>query len=127
MTFLAVVEHRLIPARVWNEWSRLRANGLASVWAPASKESSHVGNAGVEVATMKSALVAFPTLATAQFQLFFDCGRAVRCLLPSGESRFMQLAVLYGYQDADCDAEQLALTEQLFGAASGELGVSFVW
>ena len=27
--FLAVVEHRLIPARVRSEWSRLRAEGLA--------------------------------------------------------------------------------------------------
>ena len=28
--FLAVVEHRLIPARVWSEWTRLRRKGLAS-------------------------------------------------------------------------------------------------
>ena len=34
--FVAVVEHRLIPAWVRSEW----------VWAPASQESSHVGNAG---------------------------------------------------------------------------------
>ena len=36
----------------------------------------------------------------------------------------MHLVVLYGYQGADLDAEQLALTEQLFDAAFGELGVS---
>ena len=35
----------------------------------------------------------------------------------------MHLVVLYGYQGADSDAEQLALTEQLFDAALGELGV----
>ena len=29
----------------------------------------------------------------------------------------MHLVVLYGYQGADSDAEQLALTEQLFDAA----------
>ena len=34
--FLAVVEHRLIPARVRSEWSRLRRKDLASVWSPAS-------------------------------------------------------------------------------------------
>ena len=34
----------------------------------------------------------------------------------------MHLVVLYGYQGADSDAEQLALTEQLFDAL-GELGV----
>ena len=50
---------------------------------------------------------------------FFDCGRAVRCMLPLGFGRFLHLVVLYGYQGADADAEQLALTEQLFDAAFG--------
>ena len=54
---------------------------------------------------------------------FFDCGRAIRCLLPLGSGRFMILVVLYGYQGADSDAEQLALTEHLFDAALEELGV----
>ena len=36
---------------------------------------------------------------------------------------FMHLAVLCGYQGADCDSEQLALTEQLFDAALGKLAV----
>ena len=31
----------------------------------------------------------------------------------------MHLFVLYGYQGADCDAEQLALAEQLFDALGG--------
>ena len=45
--------------------------------------------------------------ATAQFELFFfDCGRAVRCVLPLGCGRFMHLVVLYGYQGADREAEQ---------------------
>ena len=47
--FLAVAEHRLILARVRSEWSRLRSKGISSVWAPASQDSSHVGNAGVGV------------------------------------------------------------------------------
>ena len=59
----------------------------------------------------------------AQFKRFFDCGRAVRCLLPLGAGRFMHLVVLYGSQGADTDAEQLALTDQLFDAALGELSV----
>ena len=87
--FLAVVEQKLIPARVRSEWARLKTKGLASIWAPASQDSSHVGNA------------------------------AVRCLLPLGAGRFMHLAALYGYQGADTDAEQLALTEKLFDAAFG--------
>ena len=54
---------------------------------------------------------------------FFDCGRAVRCLLPLGAGRFMHLFVLYGFRAADSDAEELALTDQLFDAASSELSV----
>ena len=62
-------------------------------------------------------------LPLSNFSGSFDCGRAVRCLLPLGAGRFMNLVVLYGYQGADTDAEQLALTEQLLDAALGELGV----
>ena len=44
-------------------------------------------------------------------------------MLPVASGRFLHLVVLYGHQGADTDAEQLALTEQLFDAALGELGV----
>ena len=121
--FLAVAEHRLIPTKVRSEWSRLRRKGFSSVWATASQGSSHVGNAGVGFVSMRGAPPALPTFATAQFKSFFDCGRAVRCLLPLGAGRFMHLFVLYVYQGADTDAEQLALTEQSFDAALGELNV----
>ena len=121
--FLAVAEHRLIPARVRSEWSRLKEKRLASIWAPACEGSSHVGNSGVGVISMRGAPLALPTFATAQFERFFDSGRAVRCMLPLGSGRFMHLVVLYGYQGADTDVEQLALTEQLFDAALGELSV----
>ena len=64
------------------------------------------------------------SIATVQFQLFFfDCGRAVRCVLPLGGGRVMHLVVLYGYQGADRDPERLALTDQLLDAALGELGL----
>ena len=53
--FLAVVEHRLIPARVRSEWSGLRRKDLASIWSPASQVSSHVGNAGVGVVSLRGA------------------------------------------------------------------------
>ena len=65
--FLAVAEHRLIPARVRSEWSRLKVKGLSSIWAPASQESSHVGNAGVGVVSFRGAPLALPTFVTAQF------------------------------------------------------------
>ena len=117
--FLAVDEHRWILARVGSEWARLKRKSVASVWAPASQESSHVGNAGVGVISMRGAPVASPTFATAQVKRFFDYGRAVRCMLPLGHGRFMHLVVLYGYQGADSDHEQLALTDQLFDAIFG--------
>ena len=94
--FVAVVEHRLIPARVRGEWARLRAKGSASVWAPASQESSQVGHAGVGVVCMRSAPLSLPTRATAQFRRVFDCGRALRCVL-------LHLVVLCRYQGADND------------------------
>ena len=72
---------------------------------------------------MRGASLSLPTFATAQFKRFFDCGRAVRCMIPLGSGRFMHLVVLYGFQGADYDAEQLSLTEQLFDAALGELNV----
>ena len=67
--------------------------------------------------------MSLPTCATAQFKSFFDCGRAARCLLPLGAGRFMHLVVLYDNLGADTDPEQLALTDQLFDAALGELSV----
>ena len=108
---------------VRSEWYRLRSKGISSVWAPASQDSSHVGNAGVGVVSLRGAPLALPlpTFVTAQCKSFFDCGRAVRCLLPLASGRFLHLCVLYGYQGADTDAEQLALTDQLFDAALGEL------
>ena len=103
--------------------SRLRRSGVSSIWAPACQETSHVGNAGVGVVSLKGAPFSLPSFATAQFQRFFDCGRAVRCLLPLGRNRFLNLVVLYGCQGADADAEQLVLTYQLFDAAFAELAV----
>ena len=113
----------MIPARVRSEWARLRAKGVASVWAPASQDASHVGSAGVGIVSLKGAPLALPACATAQFKAFFDRGRVVRCTLPLGFGRFMHLVVLYGYQGAVTDPEQLALTDQLFDAALAELSV----
>ena len=44
-------------------------------------------------------------------------------MLPLGSGRFMHLVVLHGHQGAHHGAGQLALTEQLFDAALGELSV----
>ena len=68
--FLAVVEHRLIPARAPSECNRLRGKGLSSIWAPACQDSSHVGNAGVGVVSLRGAPGALPSFATSQFEEF---------------------------------------------------------
>ena len=95
LIFLLLLSMRLIPAR-GKEVSRpgLRGKGMASIWANTSQDSSHVGNAGVGCFQYEGAPVALPTFATAQFKRFFDCGRAVRRLLPLGAGRFMHLVVL---------------------------------
>ena len=67
--FLAVVEHRLIPARFRSEWARLNGKGLASFWAPASQDSSYVGTAGVCVPSgMRGAPVALPYICCCPLQ-----------------------------------------------------------
>ena len=121
--FLAVSEHRLIPARVRSEWAGLRRKGIHSVWAPASQEGSHVGHAGVGVVSLKGAPISMPSFATSAFRQFFELGRLVRCVLPLGNGRVMHLVVVYGYQGADDDAEKLSLTNQLFEAVLCELAV----
>ena len=68
--FLAVSEHRLIPARVRSEWAEMRRKGIHSVWAPASQEGAHVGYAGVGVVSLKGAPVSMPSFTTAAFCLF---------------------------------------------------------
>ena len=48
--FLAVSEHRLIPARVRGEWAALRRRGYSFCLGPGfSGGGSHVGHAGVGV------------------------------------------------------------------------------
>ena len=66
---------------------------MSLAWAPASQESSHVGNAGVGVVSLKGAPLALPTVVTAQFRNFFDMGRAVRCPLPHGGERDLSQAL----------------------------------
>ena len=121
--FLAVVEHRLVPARARSECRRLRDKGISSVWSPASQDFSPVGNAGVGVLSLQGAPFSLPTFATSEFEKFFGLGRVLRCVLPLGLGRFMHLVYLYGYHGADSDAECLKLTGQLFEAVLGELAV----
>ena len=69
--FQAVVEHRLVPARVRREWARLRARGASSVWSPASQESSHVGHGGVGVISLRGAPLSLLSSVYCSVQTFF--------------------------------------------------------
>ena len=96
--FLAVCEHRLVPARVRWEWPAMRRRGVRSVGAPVSQEGSHAGHAGVGVVSLREAPLALPTFATTAFRKFFDSGRLIQCALPLGNARRVHLVVVYGFQ-----------------------------
>ena len=122
--FVAVVEHRLVPARAGSEGKRLLQAGVRSVWAPASLEGGgHVGHAGVGVVSLRGAPISLPTFATVGFSEFFHLGRALRCLLPISGGRVIHLVVVYGFQGASTDSEKLRLTEKLLDAVLCELAV----
>ena len=44
-----------------SEWARLKRKGVASIWVPASRDSSHVGNVGEGVVSLRGAPVSLPT------------------------------------------------------------------
>ena len=44
-SFLALVEHKLVPARARSEGARLKRAGLSSFWSLACQNSDHVGHA----------------------------------------------------------------------------------
>ena len=44
---------------------------------------------GLSVSGVPLFPLSLPTYATAQFERFLDCGRAVRCMLPLGCGRFL--------------------------------------
>ena len=86
--FLAVVGHWLILALVRSEWLGFGVrdwllSGHLPVRIPPMLVMLVWG-----VISMRVALVALPTFAIAQFKRFFDCGRAVRCMLPLRAGRF---------------------------------------
>ena len=45
----------------------------------------------VLVSELRGAPLSLPASATAQFRRFFDCGRALRCMLPVASGRFLHL------------------------------------
>ena len=117
---VAVEEHRLIPARVRSEWARLRGKGLATVWAPASQDTSHVGHVGVRVIGLMGALVSFhcPPLRLLSLSAFLIVDVLLGACHPWAEAGSCIRLYCMGTR-ADNNAEQLAMTDQLFDAALG--------
>ena len=98
--FSAVVEHRPIPATLRCEAAGLRDKGVASVWGACFSRIFPCGACGCGGCQYEGCACFIACFCpTAQFRRFFDCGRAVRCSLPLGESRFIHLVVLHGYQE----------------------------
>ena len=120
--FLAVVEHRLVPAQARSEGKRLWKAGVRSIWAPASLEGP-VGHAGVGVVSLRGAPTSLPTVATVGSSEFFHLGRALGCHLLVAGGRVVHLVVVCGFQGASTDPEKLRLTEKLLGAVLCELAV----
>ena len=121
--FLAVAEHRLIPARARSVGHQLRKAGFHSVWAPACQDSVPGGHAGVGVVSLGGAPLALPSFVTPEFREFFRLGRALRTTLPTGKGGVVHLFVVYGYQGAEEDAEKLRLTDRLLQAVLAEAQV----
>ena len=69
--FLAVAEHRLIPARVRSVGHQLRVAGFQSVWAPACQDLVAGGHAGVGVVSLGGAPLAVPSLVISEFREFY--------------------------------------------------------
>ena len=121
--FLAVAEHRLIPARARSVGNQLRKAGFHSVWAPACQDSIPGGHAGVGVVSLGGAPLAPPSFVTPEFREFFRLGRVLRTTLPTGRGGVVHLFVVYGYQGAEEDADKLRLTDRLLQAVLAEAQV----
>ena len=114
--FLAVAEHRLIPSRARPVCHHLRKAGYHSVWAPACQDKIAGGHAGVGVISLGGAPLSLPSIVTPRFQEFFWLGRVLRTTLPTSRGGVVHLFVVYGYQEAEDDAEKLRLTDSLLQA-----------
>ena len=114
--FLAVAEHRLVPARARNVTTQLHRAPRSSVWAPSCQDVTPGGHAGVGVISLYGASLSLPTFFDPSFKEFFLMGRAMRVVLPLGNGGIAHLFVVYGYQGAESDLEKLQLSEHLFAA-----------
>ena len=69
--FLAIAEHRLVPARARAVTTQLRQARRSSVWAPSCQDVTPGGHAGVGVISLHGAPLSLPTLLDSSFKEFF--------------------------------------------------------
>ena len=81
------------------------------------------GHAGVGVVSLGGAPLALLSFVTPKFKEFFRLGKVLRTTLPSGKGGAVHLFVVYGYQGAEEDADQLQLTDKLLQAVLAEAHV----
>ena len=116
--FLAVAEHRFIPSGARSVGHQLRKAGHQSC-----QDQVAGGHAGVGVVSLGGGSLSLPSFVTSQFQEFFRLGRVLRTTLPTGKGGVVHLFVVYGYQGAEEDADQLQLTDKLLQAVLAEAQV----
>ena len=86
------------------------------MWAPACQDQVAGGHAGVGVVSLGGPPLSLPSFVTPQFLKFFRLGRVLRTNLPNGKGGLVHPFVVYGYQEAEEDADQLLLTDKLLQA-----------
>ena len=91
--FLAVAEHRFVPARARNVTTQLLKARRSSVWAPSCQDVTPGGHAGV------GGPLSLPTFFDPSFKEFFRKGRAVRVVLPLGNGGVAHLFVIMAIRE----------------------------
>ena len=91
--FLAIAEHRLVPARARTVTTQLRHARRFSVWAPSCQDVTPGGHAGVGVSSLHGAPLSLPTLFDSSFKEFFRIGRAMRVVFPLGNGGTVHMFV----------------------------------
>ena len=71
--FLAIAEHRLVPARARTVTTQLRQARRSSVWAPSCQDVTPGGHAGVGVISLHGAPLSLPTLFLPGVLSYWSC------------------------------------------------------
>ena len=98
----------------------MRRAGYQSVWSPACQDQVAGGHSWVGVVSLGGAPLSLRSFVAPDFREFFRLGRALRTTLPIGKGGVVHLFVLYGYQGAEEDADQLKLNDKLLQAVLAE-------